>query len=249
MAPLTTTRGRRPTGLLVAGAGTLAVAALAFAFVLGNRGATPGLLPGGSDGPGSAMCVEQYSPAALTNRALAFDGTVIAIDGEAVPFAVNEAFQGVDGDTITPDAPGMTGTVITSAGCPPSSLASAISWLVTRPSPGHAGSPGPTTRPSRATGQPPSAADSVPRGRYPSLPARGSRVNAGRRATSVRNPRPSPRRAGSQRMAAGDTKTEAIRALRRRLSDEVFRRLTTDELDRNQASDNQASAALTAAAA
>ena len=37
-----------------------------------------------------------------------------------------------------------------------------------------------------------------------------------------------------KRMAAGDTKTEAIRALRRRLSDEVFRRLTTDERDRNQ---------------
>lgn len=48
----------------------------------------------------------------------------------------------------------------------------------------------------------------------------------------------------AKRMAAGDTKTEAIRALRRRLSDEVFRRLTTDENARMQAS-----AALTAAAA
>jgi transposase len=47
----------------------------------------------------------------------------------------------------------------------------------------------------------------------------------------------------AKRMAAGD-KTEAIRALRRRLSDEVFRRLTTDELDRRQAQ-----LALTAAAA
>jgi hypothetical protein len=33
-------------------------------------------------------------------------------------------------------------------------------------------------------------------------------------------------------MAAGDTKTEAIRALRRRLSDEVFRRLQADEAAR-----------------
>lgn len=48
----------------------------------------------------------------------------------------------------------------------------------------------------------------------------------------------------TKRMAAGDTKTEAIRALRRRLSDEVFRRLTIDELDRIQAP-----TALTAAAA
>jgi hypothetical protein len=31
------------------------------------------------------------------------------------------------------------------------------------------------------------------------------------------------------RMAAGDTKTEAIRALRRRISDEVFRRMTIDQ--------------------
>jgi transposase len=48
----------------------------------------------------------------------------------------------------------------------------------------------------------------------------------------------------AKRMAAGDTKTEAIRALRRRLSDEVFRRLTTDENTRRQADP-----ALTAAAA
>jgi transposase len=36
----------------------------------------------------------------------------------------------------------------------------------------------------------------------------------------------------AHRMAAGDTKTEAIRALRRRISDEVFRRLTTDDAAR-----------------
>jgi len=48
----------------------------------------------------------------------------------------------------------------------------------------------------------------------------------------------------AKRMAAGDTRTEAIRALRRRISDEVFRRLTTDEADRTRAL-----TALTAAAA
>jgi transposase len=32
-----------------------------------------------------------------------------------------------------------------------------------------------------------------------------------------------------RRRAAGDTKSEAIRALRRRLSDEVFRRMHLDE--------------------
>jgi transposase len=35
-----------------------------------------------------------------------------------------------------------------------------------------------------------------------------------------------------RRIAAGDTKTEAIRALRRRISDEVYRRLRTDEQQR-----------------
>lgn len=48
----------------------------------------------------------------------------------------------------------------------------------------------------------------------------------------------------AKRMAAGNTKTEAIRALRRRLSDEVFRRLMTDEIERDRAA-----TALTAAAA
>ena len=36
----------------------------------------------------------------------------------------------------------------------------------------------------------------------------------------------------AKRQAAGDTKTEAIRALRRRLSDEVYRRLQADEAAR-----------------
>ena len=48
----------------------------------------------------------------------------------------------------------------------------------------------------------------------------------------------------AKRMAAGDTKTEAIRALRRRLSDEVFRRLLADET-----TPVAATASLTAAAA
>jgi hypothetical protein len=40
----------------------------------------------------------------------------------------------------------------------------------------------------------------------------------------------------TKRLAAGDTKTEAIRALRRRLSDEVFRRLQADEAARASSS-------------
>ncbi len=37
-----------------------------------------------------------------------------------------------------------------------------------------------------------------------------------------------------RRIAEGKTKTEAIRALRRKISDEVYRRLMTDELARHE---------------
>ncbi len=114
----TTPRAGRPARLIAAGAGTLAVAALAFAFVFGGRGAVPGVLPGASDGTGFAMCVEQYSPETLAGRSVAFDGTVTAIDGDNVTFAVNDAFRGVDDATITLEAAGMTGTAITSGGGP-----------------------------------------------------------------------------------------------------------------------------------
>ena len=46
------------------------------------------------------------------------------------------------------------------------------------------------------------------------------------------------------RLAEGDTRTEAVRALRRRISHEVFRRMLADELGRTQAR-----AGVTAAAA
>ena len=36
----------------------------------------------------------------------------------------------------------------------------------------------------------------------------------------------------AKRMVAGDTKVEAIRALKRRISDEVFRRMNADEAAR-----------------
>jgi len=100
------------------GAGVAAIAALALVLAFGGRGNTPDITPGGSVGTGSAACVEQYSPTTLTNRSFAFDGTVSAINGEQVTFTVSKAFRGAAGATITLDAPGMTGTAITSAGGP-----------------------------------------------------------------------------------------------------------------------------------
>lgn len=101
------------------GAGLAAVAAIALVLALGGRGGiAPGITPGSSPGTGSAACVEPYSPTALTNRSFAFDGIVSAIDGEQVTFTVSVAYRGVSGETVTLDAPGMTGTAITSAGGP-----------------------------------------------------------------------------------------------------------------------------------
>lgn len=116
----TTPRTGRPAALLGAGAGFAAVAALTMVLLVGGRNAAPGAPPpsSSSGGAGSAVCVEQYSPAALAKRTFAFDGTVTAISGDKVTFAVNDGFRGVDGDTITLDAPGMTGTAVTSAGGP-----------------------------------------------------------------------------------------------------------------------------------
>ena len=103
----------------LAGAGgaiAVGIAALAFAFGIGGTG--PGVVPGTSVGPGSAMCVEQYSPTTLARRAFAFDGTVAAIDGDRVTFTVNRAYRAAAGPSITLVATGMTGTAITSAGGP-----------------------------------------------------------------------------------------------------------------------------------
>jgi transposase len=61
-------------------------------------------------------------------------------------------------------------------------------------------------------------------------------LNAGLHRIAVTQlQRPGPGRAYVQhRTAAGDTRTEAIRALRRRISDEVYRRLRIDELHRTR---------------
>ncbi len=116
---MSTTTDQQPsmTGTHRLRLGLGAVAALAFVLVLGANAGT-WLAPGGTTGPGSAMCVEQYSLATLGHRAFAFDGTVTAIAGERVTFAVGAAFRGVSGTSVTLDAPGMTGTAITSAGGP-----------------------------------------------------------------------------------------------------------------------------------
>ena len=125
----TKTMGRaKPARLAGLGIGVAAAAALALVLLMGGRGAAPGVAPGSPDGtpggvaasngPISASCVEQYSAESLAKRDFAFDGTVTAISGDKATFAVNRGFRGVSGETVTLDAPGMTGTSITSAGGP-----------------------------------------------------------------------------------------------------------------------------------
>lgn len=112
----TSTRDRGPSRLRLAGVGLAAGATLALVLALG--GGPGGLFPTGTTGPGAAFCVEQYSLTTLANRAFAFDGSVTAISGDRVTFAVGAAFRGVSGSSVILDAPGMTGTAVTSAGGP-----------------------------------------------------------------------------------------------------------------------------------
>lgn len=116
---------RAPAGLALGLAGLAAAAVIAVAvFARGDGTPTPSEQPG----PGIGSCIETYSLDTLENRDFAFDGSVIAIDGDEVTFAVDEAFAGNVSDTITLTASGMTGTSVTSAGGP--SLAENQRYLV-----------------------------------------------------------------------------------------------------------------------
>lgn len=117
------TGNRRAMVLGLAGAAVVGVVAVA--LVLNNGGS-----PAPTDDPatGIGSCVETYSPEALANRDFAFDGTVTAINGDEVTFAVTERFVGSGGNEITLTATGMTGTSITSAGGP--NLAEGERYLV-----------------------------------------------------------------------------------------------------------------------
>jgi hypothetical protein len=134
MEPATrSTTRRRPIwafGALAAAA--TAVVVMAVIVNLGGGVPTPSSDPGtgigGDPGTGIGSCVESYSPTTLASRDFAFDGTVVAIDGEQVTFDVNSAYAGEVGDSITLTATGMTGTSITSAGGP--SLSEGERYLV-----------------------------------------------------------------------------------------------------------------------
>ncbi|MBA2382796.1 MAG: hypothetical protein H0V73_11865 [Chloroflexi bacterium] len=112
---------RRPLRIRLLGAATAAAAVgvVAMAVLVARPAVGPASTPGPSGGPISASCVEPYrEPGSITRRTFAFDGTVTAISGDQVTFAINRAYRGLTGSSTTLDAPGMTGTSITSAGGP-----------------------------------------------------------------------------------------------------------------------------------
>lgn len=64
--------------------------------------------------PGAAQCVEFYSLDTLTNRQMAFDGTVRTIDGQRVTFDVSVWYAGGEGAEVTLSALGLAGPGLSS---------------------------------------------------------------------------------------------------------------------------------------
>ena len=113
-------RPRIRFGVLGLAAGAVAVLALAVTVgVPGGLGSAPGgvaVVPTGTPGEptaqptdigggiggggGLASCLV-YDPASLPMFDLAFDGTVVAVNGDQITFQVNTDFKGGAGDTIT----------------------------------------------------------------------------------------------------------------------------------------------------
>jgi hypothetical protein len=121
------TRNARRRTVWGGGLAAAAVAGVAiFALLLNNGDGAP--TPTDGPGPGIGSCVETYSQETLANRDFAFDGTVIAIDGDQVTFDVGQSFVGDVTGSITLTASGMTGTSVTSAGGP--NLAAGERYLV-----------------------------------------------------------------------------------------------------------------------
>lgn len=103
---------RRPWlgwGIGLAGVTTAVVVAL---LAFGPRGGAPAPSPsdGGIGGGGGAagMCI-RFDLDLLAQQELAFDGTVTAIDGESVSFAVGKWFRGSGDASVTLTEPGLGG--------------------------------------------------------------------------------------------------------------------------------------------
>jgi hypothetical protein len=97
--------GRRAPLAVLGGAALAGVFVLAVASAAGLGFQPPAEDPGtpAAGGGGMAMCLA-YDPANLPMFDIVFDGTVTAVNGDQVTFAVNEGWKGV-GDSVTLTAP------------------------------------------------------------------------------------------------------------------------------------------------
>lgn len=109
--PVSHRSSRRSVGVALA---SLAAAVVLAVGLLQAGGA--GTFPTPTAGPQIGLCVEAYSLDALRNRTLAFDGTVLALDGDTATFEVGEAFKGVAVAEVALTATGMTGGAISPGG-------------------------------------------------------------------------------------------------------------------------------------
>ncbi|MEP7041136.1 MAG: hypothetical protein ABI864_06130 [Chloroflexota bacterium] len=105
-------RLRLATGL----AGIAAVVAIGL-LVFGPKGGAPGVTPsdgigGGGGGGGAAMCI-RFDLETLAQQEYAFDGTVTAVDGESVTFAVGKWYHGSGAASVTLTEVGLGGGVVT----------------------------------------------------------------------------------------------------------------------------------------
>jgi len=110
---LTPRRRRLAVGL----AGVTAAAAVAL-LMFGPKGTGPGVTPsdggiGSGGGGGMASCI-RFDLDTLAQQEYAFDGTVTAIDGESVTFAVGTWYRGSGDASVTLTEVGLGGGVVTS---------------------------------------------------------------------------------------------------------------------------------------
>ena len=71
------------------------------------------ITPGGST---SGSCVELYDLTTLERREIAFDGTLVTVDGDRATFTVNHWFRGGDGASVTLAGSGLQGINSTQPG-------------------------------------------------------------------------------------------------------------------------------------
>jgi len=98
---------RRRMGMRIAFgmASAVAVAAAAIGgYALLADGAEPRIAGGEPIGSGAMQMCIQFDEATLVAQDMAFDGTLVGIDGSFVSFEVHRWYKGGEGDTVTLDA-------------------------------------------------------------------------------------------------------------------------------------------------